>query len=128
MEIGGNLGETAKASGLADGYDQWKREVNAYTEAKQNFVGKAEPYRKVTNAHVKAQEVQYNPITQVFTDPTRESQVRQIESQNMVDVLAQNKVSLASTFADPVHILIGPCSSLRVNLQHHQLQQQAAGS
>jgi hypothetical protein len=46
---------------------------------------------KVTNAHVKAQEVQYNPITQTFSDPSRESNVRQIEEQNMTDVLAKNK-------------------------------------
>lgn len=38
-----------------------------------------EPYRKVTNAHVKAQEVEYNPITQTFANPQREQQVRNIE-------------------------------------------------
>jgi len=38
-----------------------------------------EPYRKVTNAHVKRKEVEYNPITQTFTDPGREQAVRDIE-------------------------------------------------
>jgi len=67
------LAETNKVFGLDDGYDAWKRDFSAYETQKKNFQGAAEPYHKVTTAHVKAQEVQYNPITQTFTDPSRES-------------------------------------------------------
>lgn len=86
--------EAGRAHGLGDGYDAWKRDVQGYTETKKNFQGVAEPYKKVTTAHVKQQEVKYNPITQKFTDPSRETQVRNIETDNMVDVLAQNKVRI----------------------------------
>ncbi len=47
-----------------------------------------EPYRKVTNAHVKRQEVEYNPITQTFTDPKKENMVKGIEQLNTVETLA----------------------------------------
>lgn len=80
--------ENSNALGIPNNYDEWKREVNNYTETKKNFQGQAEPYRKVTNAHVKAMEVQYNPITQTFTNQERENHVRQIENQNQIDVLA----------------------------------------
>ena len=97
METSNALAEMNKIMGLHDGYDNWKRDVSAYVETKKNFQGVAEPYHKVTNAHVKAQEVQYNPITQTFTNPQRESQIRDIEAQKMVDVLAQNKVRAPSS-------------------------------
>jgi len=58
-----------KAVGLADGYSAWQKDVSSYGEAKKNFQGTAEPYRKVTSQFVKAKEVEYNPITQTFTDP-----------------------------------------------------------
>ena len=80
--------EIGNASGLQEGYAQWCADVNQYTQAKQNIQFKQEPYHKVTNAHVKAQEVQYNPITQTFTDPQRESKVRNVEQQNALETLA----------------------------------------
>ena len=92
MASNAQVAEMSKQTGLQENYANWAREVNAYTEAKQNLQYVQEPYRKVTNAHIKAQEVQYNPITQVFTDPGREAQVKQIEQRNMVETLAQNKV------------------------------------
>lgn len=73
------LAEANRATGMVDGYDAWRREINDYQEKKQNFQQVPEPYRKVTNAHVKAQEVEYNPITQTFANPQREQQVRNIE-------------------------------------------------
>ncbi len=77
---------------MADGYEAWRREVNDYQEKKQNFQHVPEPYVKVTNAHVKRQEVEYNPITQTFTDPKKENMVKGIEQLNTVETLAQNKV------------------------------------
>ena len=44
-------------------YNQWKNQVSNYLETKNNFQGKADPYIKVTNAAIKAQETRYNPIT-----------------------------------------------------------------
>lgn len=86
-----SLHETIKAVGLEDGYDAWRREVIAYDEAKKNLQFVPEPYKKVTNEFIKRQEVQYNPITQRFTDPEREDKVKQVEQQNQLEVLAQNK-------------------------------------
>ena len=91
MEGSNALEETNRNYGLANGYNEWASSVNQYATAKQNFQGQAEPYRKVTSEFVKKQEVQYNPITQTFTDPQRETQVRNVEQRNMVEVLAQNK-------------------------------------
>ena len=85
--------ETAKNAGLTDGYGNWRNEMDDYIYKKTNFQGVPEPYKKVTNAFVKSQEVLYNPITQTFTNKEKEDQVRQMERQNMTDVLAQNKVS-----------------------------------
>ena len=85
------LAETNRAVGLTDGYAEWQKDVVNYASTKKNFQGQAEPYRKVTSEFVKKQEVQYNPITQTFTDPKREAQVRQQEQQAMVETLAQNK-------------------------------------
>jgi hypothetical protein len=73
METSNALAETNKIHGLDDGYDQWKRDFSTYETQKKNFQGVPIPNTKVTTAHVKAQEVQYNPITQTFTDPSRET-------------------------------------------------------
>lgn len=89
--IGNAPVDASQVQGMKDGYAEWARDVNAYTEAKKNFQGKAEPYRKVTNEWVKKQEVQYNPITQTFTDAARENQVKKIEQTNQIEVLAKNK-------------------------------------
>ena len=91
MATSNALGDTNRAVGLQDGYNEWKRNITSYDETKKNFQGQAEPYRKVTSEFVKRQEVQYNPITQTFTDPQRESQIKQVEQQNSVEVLAKNK-------------------------------------
>ena len=93
MASNAQVAEMSKASGLQENYDAWRHDVQHYHESKKNLQFVQEPYRKVTNAHVKQQEVQYNPITQTFTDPSREQHVKQIEQQNMVETLAQNKVS-----------------------------------
>ena len=85
--------ETAKNYGLTDGYATWKTEMDDYIFKKSNFQGVPEPYKKVTNEFVKAQEVKYNPITQTYTNKEQESQVRAQEQLNMTNVLAQNKVS-----------------------------------
>lgn len=85
------LNEAAQAVGLTDGYNAWRSEVNNYAETKKNFQGVAEPYKKVTSQFVKAKEVEYNPITQTFTNPAREQQVRDIEAKNSLEVLAHNK-------------------------------------
>ena len=79
MATSNALGDTNRAVGLQDGYSEWKRNITSYDETKKNFQGQAEPYRKVTSEFVKRQEVQYNPITQTFTDPQRESQIKQVE-------------------------------------------------
>lgn len=79
MATNNALADTNRAVGLTDGYDDWKHDVTTYHDTKKNFQGRAEPYKKVTTEFVKNQEVQYNPITQTFTDPTRESQVKQVE-------------------------------------------------
>lgn len=50
-----------------------------------------DPYKKVTNAYIKAQDVVYNPITQKYSDPQREHSTLNVERQNMTDVLAKNK-------------------------------------
>ena len=63
-----NLAETALANGLQDNYLAWRDEVHKYQDQKKNIQFVQEPYRKVTNEHIKRQEVQYNPITQTFTD------------------------------------------------------------
>ena len=86
----GTMQDTAKN---ADGYSQWKQDIAEYTRQKKEFQGKPEPYKKVTAAFVKNEDIQYNPITQTYTDNSREKQVRDIESQNMIEVLAKNKVS-----------------------------------
>lgn len=44
-------------------YNTWKDSVKDYIETKNEFQGKAEPYHKVTNQFIKAQETRYNPIT-----------------------------------------------------------------
>ena len=49
-------------------YNSWKQDVSSYIQTKTNFQGKADPYVKVTNAFIKAQETKYNPITQVYKD------------------------------------------------------------
>ena len=61
--------DTNQAVGLKDGYNDWKRDIVSYHEAKKNFQGQAEPYKKVTSGFIKRLEVQYNPITQTFSDP-----------------------------------------------------------
>ena len=60
--------EASKNAGLADGYGSWKNDMDDYIFKKSNFVGVPEPYKKVTNAFVKGQEVLYNPITQTYTN------------------------------------------------------------
>jgi len=65
--------------------------LNDYVEKKQNFQGVPDPYKKVTNAYIKAQDVVYNPITQKYSDPQREHSTLNVERQNMTDVLAKNK-------------------------------------
>lgn len=44
-------------------YDNWKSGVSKYINQKTEFQGKADPYVKVTNQFIKAQETRYNPIT-----------------------------------------------------------------
>jgi hypothetical protein len=44
-------------------YGNWKNEVKTYIDTKTNFQGRADPYVKVTNEFIKAQETKYNPIT-----------------------------------------------------------------
>ena len=85
------LVETNKQFGLQNGYNDWSSDIRNYQDQKRNYNAQPEPYKKVTSEHVKRQEVQYNPITQTFTDPSRESQVRNIEQKNLTEVLAQNK-------------------------------------
>ena len=65
MENAGNasVAEISRAVGLADNYDAWRREVQEITASKKTLQYVPDPYRKVTNAHVKRKEVEYNPIT-----------------------------------------------------------------
>ena len=88
-----NLAETGKQFGLQDGYNTWAQDMKNYTQAKKEFQGVPEPYKKVTTEFIKKQDVVYNPITQTYTDSSKEQAVRQMEKQNMVEVLAKNKVS-----------------------------------
>ena len=74
-------------------YDEWKRDINEYTKLKKEFQGVAEPYKKVTQQYIKAQDVLYNPITQKYTSNNVENQMKKVEDENMLKVLAQNKVS-----------------------------------
>ena len=92
-DSGNNLAETSKQFGLDDGYNRWKKDMDEYTKSKKEFVGKPDPYKKVTNEFIKKQDVLYNPITQTYTNKDQESRVREMENQNMVEVLAKNKVS-----------------------------------
>lgn len=85
------LAHTNNANGLTDNYNSWKQDITQYHSAKQSLQGQPEPYRKVTAEFVKRTEVEYNPITQTFTNPQREAQVRQAEQQAIVEQLAQNK-------------------------------------
>ena len=87
-----------RAADMHNGYASWKQDLQHYETTKKNFQGVPEPYKKVTSAFVKGQEVLYNPITQTYSDPQREAQTKQLEKQNMIDVLAQNKVSGPTDF------------------------------
>jgi hypothetical protein len=86
-----DMGETAKGAGLGDGYMQWKKDMDDYCRKKKEFQGVPEPYKKVTNEFIKKQDVMYNPITQTYTNPSREQNMRQKENANMIEVLAKNK-------------------------------------
>ena len=90
------LNEANKAVGLEDNYDSWRKDVQNYHEAKKTLQYVPDPYRKVTNEHVKRKEVEYNPITQTFTNADREREVQKLEEANKIETLAQNKVSLKS--------------------------------
>ena len=48
----------------------------------------------MTAAFVKNEDIQYNPITQAYTNNDKERQVRDLENQKMTEVLAKNKVRL----------------------------------
>ena len=63
MASNAQVAELSKQAGLQENYDSWRADVQQYQQSKQNLQYVQEPYRKVTNAHVKNQEVQYNPIT-----------------------------------------------------------------
>lgn len=39
-----------------------------YQVKRTTFQGKGEPYKKVSNEFMKAQETKYNPITQTYTN------------------------------------------------------------
>lgn len=79
-------------------YEQWKQDINEYTRLKKEFQGVAEPYKKVTQQYIKSQDVLYNPITQKYTSKDVEGQMKKVEDQNMLKVLAQNKVSFIANF------------------------------
>ena len=57
------LADASKAAGLEENYESWRKDVQNYHEAKKTQQYVPEPYRKVTNEHVKRKEVEYNPIT-----------------------------------------------------------------
>ena len=72
-------------------YNIWKDSVKDYIDTKTEFQGKAEPYVKVTNQFIKAQETRYNPITQVYTDKTTENNAKKVEQEAFINTLAKNK-------------------------------------
>ena len=70
---------TRSQVGIADNYDAWRRDIQGYHESKKSLQFVQEPYNKVSAKTVKAKEVEYNPITQTFSNPAREQQVRNLE-------------------------------------------------
>ena len=48
---------------------------------KTEFQGMPDPYVKITNKAVKAQETRYNPITQVYTNAEVERDARKLEQE-----------------------------------------------
>lgn len=72
-------------------YGQWKTELNKYISSKKEFQGQADPYVKITNKAIKAQETRYNPITQVYKDQVYEDNARINEREQFINVLAGNK-------------------------------------
>ena len=111
------------AVGTQDGYEAWKQDVNQYTQSKKEFQGVPEPYKKVTSAFQKGQDVSYNPNTQTYSDKQREQQVRDLEQRNMLEVLAKNKVSDPSiVISNPIRLnLVGQCIEIPANIQHFEI-------
>lgn len=62
-------------------YNSWKQDVNKYINEKTEFQGVPDPYIKITNKAVKAQETRYNPITQVYTNAEIERDARKLEQE-----------------------------------------------
>ena len=65
-----NLSSTHR---VPDGYNEWKADVADYQHKKKNFQGVAEPYKKVTHEFIKHSDTIYNPITQKYNEPRKES-------------------------------------------------------
>jgi len=72
-------------------YDTWKQGMANYEQTRTAWKEPVEPYVKRTFKDMKAKETLYNPITQVFKDPSVETHLRKAEQENFIDTLAKNK-------------------------------------
>ena len=69
-----------------------------------------------THKDIKCKENAYNPIIQMFTDPSQELRYKTLERDRLHDTIANNKVLAPSLRSRTHHSTAGPAAPLRANV------------
>ena len=69
---------------------EWKQSLQQYDQDRRK-VPELIPQTRVTHSEISRRENTYNPILQRYTNPRIESNLKEIESQRMIETLAKNQ-------------------------------------